>query len=119
MSNDLPPLPTEGEVDQTSTWLGRCEGFRVYTPDGSLLGYVEELEFGEDFSRPRRLSVRGCTGSHRVLVVPVETVAAIDPRAERIVLTRSPVSASFLEELTQQARQRLGQRQSLTPRAGA
>lgn len=104
MTSDPQPLPRDGVFDRTSLWLRQCEGFRVYTPEGHMLGYVEELRFKEDSLRPETLVVRGGVFGARLFVVGAEEVAVVNPREERIALERSPIDAGFIEEL----RQRLG-----------
>jgi hypothetical protein len=64
-------------------WLGHCEGFRVDSPEGRV-GVVEAVMGEED--EPAALAVRGGLFMLRTVFVPIDEVASIDPRAERIVL---------------------------------
>jgi hypothetical protein len=70
-------------------WFGHCEGYRVDTSDGRL-GFVEEVRDRADSGGGAKLVVRAGRLGRRLLVVPVDEVAFIIPRAERIWL-RSPV----------------------------
>lgn len=70
-------------------WLGRCEGFRVDSPDGRI-GFVEHVRFGPRHGRPEVLAVRAGRLGRRVLIVSVSKVAEIVPSRERIVLSGSP-----------------------------
>jgi hypothetical protein len=70
-------------------WLGHCEGYRVDASDGRL-GFVEEIRPRADSGGAATLVVRAGRLGRRLLVVPVDEVAFIIPRAERIWL-RSPV----------------------------
>lgn len=70
-------------------WLGRCEGFRVDSPDGRI-GFVEHVRFGSRPDRPEALAVRAGRLGRRVLIVSVSKVAEIVPSRERIVLSGSP-----------------------------
>jgi hypothetical protein len=70
-------------------WLCRCQGFRVDSPEGRV-GFVEEVRFRSRVDRPDALAVRaGLLGRH-LLIVPVDEVADIAPREERIVLRSAP-----------------------------
>lgn len=64
-------------------WLGHCEGFRVDGPQGRV-GFVETVLGPE--GEPEALLVRGGILGGRVLVVPIEAVEDVRPRAERIVI---------------------------------
>ena len=68
-------------------WLGHCEGFRVDGPEGRV-GVVEAVLGHED--EPTTLAVREGLFALRTVYVPIEQVADIDPRAERIVLRVEP-----------------------------
>ncbi len=70
-------------------WLCRCHGFRVDSPEGRV-GFVEEVRFRSRVDRPDALALRaGLLGRH-LLIVPVDEVADISPREERIVLRSAP-----------------------------
>lgn len=78
--------PTAAVDDQY--WLEHCEGFRVEC-DGGRLGFVEEVrEPSTPFDRGV-LGVRAGMLGRRLLLVPVEEVAYIVPRAEKIWLKSS------------------------------
>ena len=68
-------------------WLGHCEGFRVDGPEGRV-GVVEAVLGRED--EPTTLAVREGLFALRTVYVPLEQVAEIQPRAERIVLRSRP-----------------------------
>ena len=68
-------------------WLGHCEGFRVDGPEGRV-GIVEAVLGEED--APTKLAVREGLFALRTVYVPIEEVAEIQPRAERILLRRTP-----------------------------
>jgi len=71
-------------------WLCRCEGFRVDSPTGRV-GIVAEGRYGTRLDRPDVLAVRsGRFG--RLLIVPIEEVADLVPREERILLSHAPES---------------------------
>jgi hypothetical protein len=68
--------------------LCRCEGFRVDSPGGRV-GVVEEVHFHSRIDRPDALAVRtGFLG--RPLLIPVDDVAEVSFREERVVLVRAP-----------------------------
>jgi hypothetical protein len=69
--------------------LRRCEGFRVDSPQGRV-GFVEEVRYASRCDRPDLIAVRVGLLGRLLLILPVEEVAEILPRAERIVLRRSP-----------------------------
>lgn len=68
-------------------WLGHCEGYRVFGPEGRV-GIVEAVLGEED--EPRTLAVREGLFALRIVHVPIEDVVEVQPRAERIVLRSSP-----------------------------
>jgi hypothetical protein len=69
-------------------WLEHCEGFRVECDRGRL-GFVEEVrEPSTPFDRGV-LGVRAGVLGRRLLLVPVDEVAHIVPRAETIWLKSS------------------------------
>jgi hypothetical protein len=68
--------------------LCRCEGFDVDSPDGRV-GVVQEVHFYSRIDRPDALAVRtGFLG--RLLMIPVDDVAEVSLRDERVVLRRVP-----------------------------
>jgi hypothetical protein len=73
-------------------WLCRCEGFRVESPTGRRVGLVEELRFRSRLDRPDALAVRTGLLGRRLLLFPVEDVAELVPREERLVLRTAPSS---------------------------
>jgi hypothetical protein len=78
-----------------SYWLSNCEGFRVEFPGGAH-GYVEEVRYRGDPDRAALLAVRVGRLGARVVVVPVDEVRFIVPRAERIWL-RSPLEIARMD----------------------
>jgi hypothetical protein len=70
-------------------WLCRCQGFRVDSPEGRV-GFVEEARFRSRVDRPDALAVRAGRVGRHLLIVPVDEVADIVPREERIVLRSAP-----------------------------
>ena len=68
-------------------WLGHCEGFRVDCPEGRI-GIVEAVLGEED--EPTGLAVREGLFALRTVYVPIDQVAEVQPRAERIVLRSRP-----------------------------
>lgn len=81
-------------------WLGRCQGFQVHSPRGRV-GLVEEVVGGADPALPEALVVRAGLLGQRLELVPVEVVAAIEPRRLRICLDGSwrPSGGDFLGDL--------------------
>jgi hypothetical protein len=69
-------------------WLTHCEGFRVES-DGGRLGFVEEVRRPASRFEGELLGVRAGMLGRRVLLVPIEEVAYIVPRAETIWLKSS------------------------------
>ena len=74
-------------VDQ-DYWLEHCEGFRVEC-DGGRLGFVEEVRTPSTPFDGGVLGVRAGMLGRRLLLVPIEEVAFIVPRAETIWLKSS------------------------------
>ena len=81
-------------------WLCRSEGFRVDSPEGRL-GLVEAVMFRVRPDEPDALIVRAGVLGRRLVIVPIEDVADVLPRKERIVLERVPdlAGADLLTEL--------------------
>jgi hypothetical protein len=86
-------------------WLCRSEGFRVDTPEGRL-GLVEAVMFRLRPDEPDALIVRAGVLGRRLVIVPIEDVADVLPRKERIVLGRVPDlgGGDFLTELRSRLR---------------
>ncbi len=80
---------TPDALDSSSYWLGHCEGFGVDSPQGRF-GLVEAVMFRMRPDEPDALIVRAGLLARRLVLVPVEDVAEIFPRRERIVLSRVP-----------------------------
>jgi hypothetical protein len=78
-----------GAASNFDSWLRRCEGFRVDSPQGRV-GFVEEVRYASRVDRPDVIAVRAGRLGRLLLIVPVEEIAEILPREERIVLHRSP-----------------------------
>ncbi len=70
-------------------WLCRSEGFRVDSPEGRF-GHVEAVMFRVRPDEPDALVVRTGVLGRRLVIVPIENVADVLPRRERIVLSRVP-----------------------------
>jgi hypothetical protein len=66
-------------------WLCRCEGFHV-DRSTERLGVVTEVRFRSRLDRPDELVVRGGMLGNRVQVIPVQEIAEVLPREERITL---------------------------------
>jgi hypothetical protein len=81
-------------------WLCRSEGFRVDSPEGRL-GLVEAVMFRVRPDEPDALIVRAGVLGRRLVIVPIEDVADVLPRRERVVLKRVPDlgGADLLTEL--------------------
>lgn len=77
-------LETKQQGFDRDYWLSHCEGFQVRS-GRRRLGFVQEVLDGG-----RTLAVRGGLLGRRVVLVPVEGVFAIVPRATRIWLSSSP-----------------------------
>lgn len=86
-------------------WLGQCEGFRVDSPEGRF-GLVEAVMFRTRPDDPDALIVRAGVLGRRLVIVPIEDVADIAPRRERVLLARVPDTsgADFLTELRSRLR---------------
>lgn len=91
---------TETEFDARRYWLAHCEGFRVDTPEGRF-GLVEAVMFRVRPDEPDALIVRAGILARRLVVVPVDDVAEVLPRRERIVLERAPeeTGADFVTQV--------------------
>jgi hypothetical protein len=68
-------------------WIGHCEGFRVDGSSGRI-GFVEEVR--PDGPGQPVLAVRAGVLGRRILLVPVDEVFSILPRAQRLWL-RTPL----------------------------
>jgi hypothetical protein len=83
-----PQLP-EGAASSFDYWLRRCDGFLVDSPQGRV-GFVEEVRYASRADRPDVIAVRAGLLGRLLLIVPIDEIAEILPREERIVLQRSP-----------------------------
>jgi hypothetical protein len=81
-------------------WLARSEGFRVDTPAGRL-GIVELVMLRARPDEPDALVVRVGVLGRRLVVVPVDDVADVLPRRQRVMLRRVPdlSGGDFLSEV--------------------
>lgn len=70
-------------------WLCRSEGFRVDSPEGRF-GQVEAVMFRVRPDEPDALVVRTGVLGRRLVIVPIENVADVLPRRERILLSSVP-----------------------------
>jgi hypothetical protein len=77
------------DTDPRTYWLSRSEGFRVDTPEGRY-GLVEAVMFRMRPDDPDALVVRTGMLGRRLVLVPIEEVADVTPRRERISLVRVP-----------------------------
>jgi hypothetical protein len=75
-------------------WIGHCEGFRVEGSAGRI-GFVEEVRAGTGPGQTV-LAVRAGMLGRRVLLISVDEVFSIVPRAQRLWL-RNPVSLAGSE----------------------
>jgi hypothetical protein len=74
-----------------SDWLYRCEGFTVVAPDGRI-GTVERVRHGPSrrWDSPSELVVHAGRGGRRLLIVPVDDVARINPEQRLVELRSAP-----------------------------
>ena len=98
LSKWLEEEPHGSEPFGRSYWATHCEGYRVDFPGGAH-GYVEEVRHRADPDRAPLLAVRAGVLGRRVVVVPVDEIAFLVPRAERIWL-KSPVRIDRTERAT-------------------
>lgn len=61
-------------------WTTHCEGFRVDFPGGAH-GYVEEVRHQDDPDRSAALVVRVGALGRQVVIVPVDQIEFVVPRA--------------------------------------
>lgn len=80
---------THAALDPRTYWLGRCEGFRVDTPQGRF-GLVEAVMFRSRPDEPDALIVRAGLLTRRLVLVPIEDVAQVAPERRRVVLSQAP-----------------------------
>jgi hypothetical protein len=78
-------LPYTRSVFDRDYWLSHADGFAVDAARGRV-GVVEEVRFGSRIDRPDFLVVRGGRFGRRRLLVPVEDVDQVRPRAKRLQL---------------------------------
>ncbi len=79
-------------IDPRAYWLARCEGFRVDSPEGRY-GRVEAVMFRVRPDDPDALVVRTGRLGRRLVLVPIEDVADVTPRRQRIDLARVPLDS--------------------------
>lgn len=93
------------DTDPRPYWLSRCEGFRVDTPEGRY-GLVEAVMFRVRPDDPDALVVRTGMLGRRLVLVPIEDVADVTPRKERIGLARVPADSGtdFVTEVRSRLR---------------
>jgi hypothetical protein len=105
MPNSRKPISLKDALGPRFYWLCRCEGFRVDSPEGRF-GLVEAVMFRVRPDEPDALIVRVGVLGRRLVIVPIEDVADIVPRRERVRLRRVPdlSGADFLTELRSRLR---------------
>ena len=81
--------PRASETVREPGWLGWCRGFRVDSPENGRIGFVAEVRFRSSSQRAGALAVTAGLFRRRLLIVPLEEVAAVFPEAKRIVLRGS------------------------------
>ena len=77
------------KLGQRFYWLGRCEGFRVDSPEGRF-GLVEAVMFRVRPDEPDALIVRAGVLGRKLVIVPLEDVEDVLPRRQRVLLSRAP-----------------------------
>ena len=79
----------EGQELDDHEWLLRCQGWRVYGPDGEYVGVVTEViyDFSSRWDRPQLLKIRDERG--RVEQVRIEEIATVDPARESLRLLQA------------------------------
>ena len=102
---DTPAISLKESLGSRYYWLGQSEGFRVDSPEGRF-GLVEAVMFRTRPDEPDALIVRVGVLGRKLIIVPIEDVADVTPRRERIVLRRVPdmSSGDFLTELRSRLR---------------
>ena len=72
-------------------WLARCEGFTVVAPDGRI-GTVDEIRYGPSrrWDSPSELVVHAGRAGRRLLIVPVDDIADVDPELRVVTLHTAP-----------------------------
>jgi hypothetical protein len=95
---------TRETLDARSYWLSNCEGFRVDSPHGRF-GLVEAVMFRSP-REPDALIVRSGILARRLVLVPIDDVAEVLPRRQRILLARIPVESGrdFVTEVCSRLR---------------
>jgi hypothetical protein len=76
--------PSRGRLHPPSSWLARCEGFRVDGVNGRV-GTVSGVGIDPDSGEPRFLEVRTGLFVRRQVAIRVEDVGSVDPVARRVV----------------------------------
>jgi CelD/BcsL family acetyltransferase involved in cellulose biosynthesis len=97
--------PATHEALDRAYWLSNCEGFRVDSPQGRF-GLVEAVMFRSRPNEPDALIVRSGLLARRLVLVPLEDVAEVLPRRQRIVLERVPEASGsdFVTEVCSRLR---------------
>lgn len=75
-------------------WLANCHGFQVDAPSGRL-GVVERVERRSDGSVRALIVLGGVLGATR-WEVPVDDVAVVQPRRQRVGLVDGPAAIRLL-----------------------
>ena len=89
MTTTVERLEEEHDCWTDGYWLRHAEWFRVES-DEECLGYVEEVVWAPDRVEPLALRVRTRDGESGVVIVMMEDVLDVRPRAERILSRRPP-----------------------------
>jgi hypothetical protein len=105
------------DTDPRTYWLSRCEGFRVETPEGRY-GLVEAVMFKVRPDDPDALVVRTGMLGRRLVLVPVDDVAEVTPRRERVSLARVPEDSGtdFVTEVRMRLRRLAAESSQPKPR---
>lgn len=81
--------PRASETVRETGWLGSWQGFRVDSPENGRIGFVAEVRFRSRSQHAGALAVTAGLFRRRLLIVPLEEVAAVFPKAKRIALRGS------------------------------
>jgi hypothetical protein len=84
---DDPPGPDAPASRERAFWLEHCEGFSVEGAEGKI-GLVEEVRHARGGTM---LAVRAGKLGHRLMIIPLDEVAFVLPRSQRISL-RAPAT---------------------------
>ena len=80
--SERPRVPQTSDRDY---WLSRCDHFTVYAGE-RVVGAVEGMRFRSRVDRPDLLEVRCGHLGRRLLLIPVDEVAFVEPRERLVVL---------------------------------